>query len=355
MPPRMPPAMRTHLLALLLVACACGTARPDGASGDGAVPGTGGAVPGTVPARIRPVFLATADRPAPADAATLLDSTWQRVNARLVEEWGTGVELAPTRVSGTARTCAQLGPDARSILFAVRSELEALTLGGREKLQVLLPCADPTKTTAGIAFVGGDTAVVFDGDAQLSTPDGHAYVSTVAIHELGHTLGLLHNSVGENCMGAWERLDIAQQLFGSRSTARCVLLPYQRARASAVSDAWLRAVPSAGFTASGPPLLATPVVGQDAVQLTWDSQVPDAARGWHLERATDGGPWIRVRQIPRSDPTTTTDDDAPGEYHDDPAMDDPGLEHGRRYCYRVALHDGTGVDGVPGTEACVSL
>lgn len=320
----------------------------DGGSNPNALDGgalDGGALPEKV---IRPLYFGTADQPVPASAADDLNALFGAMNLRFEEEMAQSLQLAPAIVHQSAKSCAELGANAVAQLGAVAQELAP---DGNSKFQVVLPCDDPTGQAAGIAYVGGHVAVTFDGSKRLGQSSARAYLSAVAMHELGHNLGLVHNSVGNNCMGPVELRSFALGLLGDSETAACVFLPHQRTRVTEVAPAFVRAVSPSSFNSGAPGLVATPTKVGNAwqVSLVWVGSASSNARGWHVER--DGVRILRVAPSSNSD----TDGDGANEYHDDPQMTDPGLETGKRYCYRVRQYDASGTEGPVGAESCVQL
>lgn len=307
----------------------------------------GGVLP---PKIIRPLYFGTQDAPPPANAVANLNALFAALSARFTQETQTELNLAPALTHQSTRSCAQLGADAQAMIGTVFQELQP---DGNTKFQIILPCDDPTGAAAGIAYITGPVALTFDGSRQLGTSSSQAYLSTVAAHELGHNLGLQHNSVGNNCMGPTELRSFALGLLGNSDTAPCVFLPYQRTIMLNTAPGFLMATPATSFAPSSPSLVLTPsrqLNGRWQVAITWLGSAPTGAAAWHIER--NGTRILRSR--PGSG-NSDTDTDGPAEYHNDPAMTDPGLVDGTRYCYRLRATDAEGTSGAPGPESCVDL
>lgn len=304
----------------------------------------GGVLPPNI---VRPLYFATADQTMPAPALMQLNTLWSAMRARFREETRLTFELAPAVEHISARTCAQLGANANGIINTIRTELAP---DGNTKFQVIVPCDDPSGSAAGVAYVGGAVAVTFDGAKRLGGASSQAYLTTVAMHELAHNFGLVHNSVGNNCMGPVELRSFALGLLGNTETAPCVLLPYQRDEMLADSAAFLVADAPVSFTAAAPSLTptASKLSGRWQVVLSWLGGLPAGAAGWHIER--NATRILRVRSG-----NSDTDSDGPAEYHNDPMMTDPGLQDGQRYCYRLRAYDAVGNEAAVGPEACVNL
>ncbi|MFL5321941.1 MAG: zinc-dependent metalloprotease family protein [Myxococcaceae bacterium] len=354
--------MRTLLLAFVLAGIACGgstpaTNTPPRPLPDGGVADSGVVLPdggvsfdagvttdgGVSQTLVRPIYFSTSDHPLPASALTQVDSLWSGINARLAEEVSLSLVLGPAQSHVSSRSCAQLGADAQAMLVSIANEMAP---DGNTKFQVIVPCDDPTGVAAGIAYIGGAVAVTFDGPGRLGNPSDQAVLSSVAIHELGHNLGLVHNSVGANCMGPVELRSIAALLIGDSSVAPCVLLPHQKAIISQQAAGFVNAVGPSSFAGTAPSVVASKT--SSGVQLVWLGSAPSGASGWHIER--DG---VRVLQSAKSS-NQVTDSDGANEYHSDPAMSDPGLVSGQTYCYRLRAFDPNGVEGPVGAQSCIT-
>lgn len=304
---------------------------------------------GTAPAKvIRPLYFGTSDFPVPANAVAQMDALFVAVGNRFTQETQLRLKLAPAVTHQSSRSCSELGTNAVGILTSIANELAP---DGNSKFQVIAPCGDPTGHAAGIAYITGHVALTFDASRQLGNTSAQAFLSTVAMHELGHNLGLIHNSVGNNCMGAVELRSVALGLLGNTETAACVFLPYQRSNISTAVPLFVEDVAPTAYPATSPSLLASPskLSGQWEVTLTWLGSTTAGSAGWHIER--DGTRILKAKTGANSE----TDSDGPAEYHNDPAMTDPGLVDGQRYCYRLRQFDAEGNEGPLGPERCVNL
>lgn len=300
---------------------------------------------------IVPVLFATEGTPAPM-TLDRFEAIWKATAARVVEETGLDLLLAPAVSHASRAPCDALGGDRQEILDSVTRELSQLSQGGARKLQVLLPCPDPDGVAAGVAYIGGAVALTFAPrslGAGLSSGSA-SYISTVGVHELGHVLGLVHNSVGANCMGAFELLGFAETLLGSDAITDCVLLPHQRGQLVRDASPWLSQAVVGRIPAEvGPAVAALPTPPGATISLAWLDEAPEGASGVHVYR--DG---LRIGFVGALEPKSYVDTDGEAEYHDDPEMPDPGLRAGQRYCYRLAYVAPSGAEGPPGPESCAT-